>query len=519
MKTNDNPHGKLFGNDSSGQGNSDTQQSSLFDLTPDDNDLAPSDNPSMGSNPASASSFMPLAAKMRPKTLADYVGQQHILGGDSPLAQSIEQGHCHSLIFWGPPGSGKTTLAEIIAQHANAEIERVSAVTSGIKEIRSAIEKAKLRAQGEGANKRRTVLFVDEVHRFNKSQQDAFLPHIEDGTIIFIGATTENPAFELNQALLSRARLYTLKKLTRDDLAQVLQRAISLCEAEQQLRIDLNVDAKQSLLNRSDGDARRLLNLLENCLDSVVARQTKTAGNSQDEKSEQSNSKSATLGVKTISVELIAQVAGSKIALYDKGGDAFYDLISAFHKSVRGSSPDAALYWYARILNAGGDALYVGRRLLAIASEDIGNADPRAMQLAINAWDTFHRVGPSEGERAIAQATVYMALAPKSNAVYMAFSKAKRLAEQTNTLDVPLHLKNATSSITKELGHGTEYRYAHDEINAFAAGENYFPEALAKADSSHTRLYEPTERGLEKKLKEKLDYLNQLDRNSHDQRY
>lgn len=515
LKINDNREG----NSSSGQGYSDGQQNSLFDLTPDDNDLAPSDNLSMGSNPTSASSFMPLAAKMRPKTLADYVGQEHILGGDSPLAQSIEQGHCHSLIFWGPPGSGKTTLAEIIAQHANAEIERVSAVTSGIKEIRSAIEKAKLRAQGEGDNKRRTVLFVDEVHRFNKSQQDAFLPHIEDGTIIFIGATTENPAFELNQALLSRARLYTLKKLTRDDLAQVLQRAILLCEAEQQLSIDISVDAKQSLLNRGDGDARRLLNLLENCLDSVVATQTTIAKSTQDEQTNEINSKNSNLGVKTITVELIAQVAGSKIALYDKGGDAFYDLISAFHKSVRGSSPDAALYWYARILNAGGDALYVGRRLLAIASEDIGNADPRAMQLAINAWDTFHRVGPSEGERAIAQATVYMALAPKSNAVYMAFNKAKRLAEQTNTLDVPLHLKNATSSITKELGHGTEYRYAHDEINAYAAGENYFPEALAQGYSSHTRLYEPTERGLEKKLKEKLDYLNQLDRNSHDQRY
>ena len=484
-------------NDSSKQGvNQSASQSSLFDLPADESLGAPNDN--AVTNTASASSFMPLAAKMRPKTLADYVGQQHILGGDSPLAQSIEQGHCHSLIFWGPPGSGKTTLAEIIAQHANAEIERVSAVTSGIKEIRSAIEKAKLRAQGEGDNKRRTVLFVDEVHRFNKSQQDAFLPHIEDGTIIFIGATTENPAFELNQALLSRARLYTLTKLTRDDLAQVLQRAISLCEAEQQFTIHLTTDAKQSLLNRSDGDARRLLNLLENCLDSTV-----TANDSS----------------KTITVELIAQVAGSKIALYDKGGDAFYDLISAFHKSVRGSSPDAALYWYARILTAGGDALYVARRLLAIASEDIGNADPRAMQLALIAWDTFHRVGPGEGERAIAQATVYMALAPKSNAVYQAFNKAKVLAQQTCDLDVPLHLKNATSSITQELGHGSEYRYAHNEVNAFAAGENYFPEALARGDSSHTNLYQPTERGLEKKLKEKLDYLTLLNRNSHDQRY
>lgn len=489
-------------------------QNSLFDLTSDD-DLSPTNSTSTHEQ-VDASSFMPLAAKMRPKTLADYVGQEHILGGNSPLAQAIAQGHCHSLIFWGPPGSGKTTLAEIIAQHANAEIERVSAVTSGIKEIRSAIEKAKLRAQGEGSNKRRTVLFVDEVHRFNKSQQDAFLPHIEDGTIIFIGATTENPAFELNQALLSRARLYTLKKLTGEDLAQVLQRAISLCELEQQFRIDLSIDAKQSLLNRSDGDARRLLNLLENCLDSASITQ---AMKPVDKQSEQGANTYDKVNVKTISVELIAQVAGSKIALYDKGGDAFYDLISAFHKSVRGSSPDAALYWYARILTAGGDALYVARRLLAIASEDIGNADPRAMQLAINAWDTFHRVGPSEGERAIAQATVYMALAPKSNAVYQAFNKAKVLAQQTCDLDVPLHLKNATSSITKELGHGSEYRYAHDEANAFAAGENYFPEALANADSSHTRLYQPTERGLEKKLKEKLDYLNLLNRNSHDQRY
>jgi len=478
------------------------QQESLFDSAPPEPDQ-PSDSE------APASSFMPLAAKMRPKTLADYVGQQHILGGDSPLTQAIEQGHCHSLIFWGPPGSGKTTLAEIIAQHANAEIERVSAVTSGIKEIRSAIEKAKLRAQGEGSNKRRTVLFVDEVHRFNKSQQDAFLPHIEDGTIIFIGATTENPAFELNQALLSRARLYTLKKLTADDLQQVLARAISLCECEQGIVVELSDDAKQSLLNRSDGDARRLLNLLENCLDSTLAEPR------VDSNAEQGNQ----LFVKSISVELIAQVAGSKIALYDKGGDAFYDLISAFHKSVRGSSPDAALYWYARILTAGGDALYVARRLLAIASEDIGNADPRAMQLAINAWDTFHRVGPSEGERAIAQATVYMALAPKSNAVYQAFKKAKVLAQQTCDLDVPLHLKNATSSITKELGHGQDYRYAHDEINAFAAGENYFPEALANADSSHTNLYQPTERGLEKQLKDKLEYLNQLNRDSHEQRY
>jgi len=444
----------------------------------------------------------PLAARMRPQSLNDYVGQQHILAEDSPLRQSIEQGHCHSLIFWGPPGSGKTTLAEIIANHVNAKVIRLSAVTSGIKDIRIAIEQAQIRATNTNHNSEsKTVLFVDEVHRFNKSQQDAFLPFIEDGTIIFIGATTENPAFELNQAILSRARVYTLKKLQADELAQVLTRALGFISTEQQLNIELDDDAKQSLLNRSDGDARRLLNLLENCLESIADSAL------ENEKS------------KVISVQLIAQVAGSKIALYDKGGDAFYDLISAFHKSVRGSDADAALYWYARILTGGGDALYVARRLLAIASEDIGNADPRAMQLAINAWDTFHRVGPSEGERAIAQATVYMALAPKSNAVYMAFNQAKILAEQTSSLDVPDHLKNSTSEITKKLGHGVSYRYAHNEENAFAAGENYFPEALAKANDHSTKLYQPSDRGLEKQLKQKLDYLNQLNQNSNEQRY
>ncbi|MDX2370117.1 MAG: replication-associated recombination protein A, partial [Colwellia sp.] len=329
---------------------------------------------------------------MRPQNLADYVGQQHILGDNSPLKQAIEQGHCHSLIFWGPPGTGKTTLAEIIANHAKAQVVRLSAVTSGIKDIRQAIEQAKIRKQGANQDEYcRTVLFVDEVHRFNKSQQDAFLPFIEDGTIIFIGATTENPAFELNQAILSRARVYTLTKLSHEELAQVLNRALLLIKAEQQTLVTIDKDAKQSLLNRADGDARRLLNLLENCLDS------------QSSAIVESNTNNTNI---TITVELIAQVAGSKIALYDKGGDAFYDLISAFHKSVRGSDADAALYWYARILIGGGDALYVARRLLAIASEDIGNADPRAMQLAINAWDTFHRVGPSEGERAIAQAVV-----------------------------------------------------------------------------------------------------------------
>lgn len=433
--------------------------------------------------------FLPLAARLRPTTLNDYVGQEHILGQGMPLRLAIEQSKCHSLIFWGPPGTGKTTLAEIIASHSNAEIERVSAVTSGIKEIRQAIDNAKQRAIHQ---QKRTVLFVDEVHRFNKSQQDAFLPHIEDGTIIFIGATTENPAFELNQAILSRARVYTLKKLTEKNLDVVLTKAHKAEESSQHITINLDKGAKKQLFACASGDARRLLNLFENCLDVV---ETKSQ-------------------CKHISIETVVKVAGDKMALYDKGGDAFYDLISAFHKSVRGSSPDAALYWYARILHGGGDPLYVARRLLAIASEDIGNADPRAIQLALNAWDTFHRVGPSEGERAIAQAAVYMALAPKSNAVYRAFSSAKALAKQSADLDVPFHLKNATSSITRELGHGEEYRYAHDEPNAYAAGESYLPPEI-----SDTQLYAPTERGLEKQLKDKLEYLRSLDRESHDQRY
>ncbi|MBQ4851612.1 replication-associated recombination protein A [Pseudoalteromonas sp. MMG012] len=430
----------------------------------------------------------PLAARMRPTNLNEYIGQNHILDPALPLYQAILSGRCHSLIVWGPPGVGKTTLAEIIAHHADAELTQLSAVASGVKDIRDAVNLAKERLmQGK-----RTLLFVDEVHRFNKSQQDAFLPHIENGTFIFIGATTENPSFALNNAILSRARVYTLKTLTDSELEIVLSRAI--VEDSQLSQLDIHIDslAINVLAKASGGDARKALNLLEQAVD--LAQRN---GNDV-----------------FIDSAVLTHILPTHLAKYDKGGDIYYDLISAFHKSVRGSSPDAALYWLCRILAGGGDALYVARRLLAIATEDIGNADPRAMQVALNAWDIYQRVGPSEGERAIAQATLYLASAPKSNAVYVAFKQAKRDATTDADFQVPAHLRNAPTALMKELGFGEEYRYAHDETGAFAAGENYFP-----AEIKDRTYYEPTDRGLEKQIKSKLEYLQQQNLQSNRKRY
>ena len=432
----------------------------------------------------SQQTYAPLAARMRPVTLDEYVGQSHLVGPGKPLRKMLESSHCHSMVLWGPPGTGKTTMAELIAVYTNAQVIKLSAVTSGVKEIRAAMDEAEQnKSMGE-----RTLLFVDEVHRFNKSQQDAFLPFVESGVVTFVGATTENPSFELNNALLSRVRVYVLKGIDDEALDALLDRA--LADTKRGLgerNLTLADDARNALIGLSGGDGRRLLTYLELASDFTNASE--------------------------ISLSDVEQAVGEKVASYDKQGDTFYDLISAFHKSVRGSDPDAALYWYARILNGGGDALYVARRLLAISSEDIGNADPRAMQLCVNAWDVYHRVGPAEGERAIAQAAVYCALAAKSNAVYMAFSQAKQDAQDKPDYPVPVHLRNAPTKLLKEMGHGAEYRYAHNEPNAFAAGECYLPPEIADA-----RYYEPSERGLEKQLKAKRDYLDQLNNQSQQKR-
>lgn len=423
----------------------------------------------------------PLAARLRATSLDEYVGQEHVLGQGKPLREALEQGALHSMIFWGPPGVGKTTLARLLAQVSEAHFETISAVLSGVKEIRQAVEVAKQQAAQYG---RRTILFVDEVHRFNKSQQDAFLPYVEDGTLIFIGATTENPSFELNNALLSRARVYVLKSLDEAAMRKLVARALGEDKGLGKRNLSLPEESFQILLAAADGDGRRLLNLLENAAD--LAEDGGEMG-----------------------PELLHNLLGDSRRRFDKGGEAFYDQISALHKSVRGSNPDAALYWYARMIDGGCDPLYLARRVVRMASEDIGNADPRALTLCLNAWDVQERLGSPEGELAVAQAIVYLACAPKSNAVYMGFKAALREAAEHGSLEVPLHLRNAPTRLMKELGYGEEYRYAHDEPDAYAAGEDYFPEELEPR-----RYYEPVPRGLELKIREKLERLAQLDRQS-----
>ncbi|WP_444957878.1 replication-associated recombination protein A [Microbulbifer sp. ZKSA002] len=431
----------------------------------------------------------PLAARMRPNSLAHYVGQSHLLGEGKPLREAIERGQLHSMILWGPPGVGKTTFARLLAEECDARFATLSAVLAGVKDIRQAVAEAEQHRIQSG---RHTILFVDEVHRFNKAQQDAFLPYVEEGTVTFVGATTENPAFELNNALLSRCRVYLLRSIPEEELLGLLRYAL---QTDQQLR-ERSVNIPEEVLGKiaraADGDARSALNLLEVACD--LAKEE--------------------AGRLIVDEDVLAEVLSADVRRFDKGGDYFYDQISAMHKSVRGSDPDAALYWFVRMLDGGCDPLYIARRVVRMASEDIGNADPRALQLSLNAWDVQERLGSPEGELAIAQAITYLAVAAKSNAVYSAYNRAVADVRREPSYEVPVHLRNAPTKLAKSLSHGAEYRYAHDEPDAFAAGENYFPEEIAERE-----YYQPVPRGLELKISEKLQTLRRLNRESDRQRY
>lgn len=426
-----------------------------------------------------AYSAIPLAERLRPQSLAEVIGQTHLLDPGKPLWLAFESGKPHSMILWGPPGSGKTTLARLMAHAFDAEFIAISAVLAGVKDIREAIDYARTARERTG---RPTLLFVDEVHRFNKAQQDAFLPHVEQGLITFIGATTENPSFEVNNALLSRAQVYVLQALTTTELQQLFERAHSQVMSELQFA----GDTIELLISFADGDARRLLNLLE-----------------------QIQNAAATEKITQIDVDYLQRILTRSNRRFDKGGDTFYDQISALHKSVRGSHPDAALYWLTRMLDAGADPRYLARRVIRMAWEDIGLADPRAMQIANDAAQTYERLGSPEGELALAQAVIYLAIAAKSNAGYVAYKRAKSFVKKDKSRTVPVHLRNAPTRLLKELGHGREYRYAHDEPNAYAAGETYLPEGMAEPG-----WYQPVARGLEIKISEKLAQLRQWDKES-----
>ena len=425
----------------------------------------------------------PLAERLRPRTLAEVIGQTHLLAPGKPLATAFQSGQLHSMILWGPPGVGKTTLARLMADAFDADFMALSAVFSGVKDIRAAVARAETTRALSG---RRTILFVDEVHRFNKAQQDAFLPYVEGGLLTFVGATTENPSFEVNSALLSRASVYVLHPLSATELGQLFERACRLALPD----LGFDADARARLIGQADGDARRLLNLVE---------QVGTAA--------------ATERVTSIDGAFVDQTLAQSLRRFDKGGDAFYDQISALHKSVRGSSPDAALYWFCRMLDGGADPRYLARRLIRMAWEDIGLADPRAARIALDAAETFERLGSPEGELALAEAVLYLAMAAKSNAAYLAYNAARAFVSSDGSRPVPVRLRNAPTRLMKDLDYGKDYRYAHDEAGAYAAGESYFPEGMPVVD-----WYRPVERGLEIRIGEKLAQLRELDRRSREKK-